>query len=56
MNEDELLTLFIPEPDIIVRVAKLNIPLYPVLELDSLPAKQAYAFTINKNQHRDHLS
>ena len=49
MNEDELLTRFIPKPDVIVRVAKSDVSLYPVLELDALPAERAYAFTINKN-------
>jgi hypothetical protein len=49
MNEDELLTRFLPKPDVIVRVAKSDISLYPVLELDALPAERAYAFTINKN-------
>ena len=41
MNEDELLTRFLPKPDVIVRVAKSDISLYPVLELDALPAERA---------------
>ena len=49
MNEDELLTRFNPKPDVIVRVNKSDVSLYPVLELDAQPAERAYAFTINKN-------
>ena len=48
MNKDELLTRSIPKPDVVVRVSKSDVSLYPVLKLDALPAKRVYAFMMKK--------
>ena len=48
-TQDELLIPFIPKPDVIVRIAKLDVSLYPNLEQGTIPAEHAYDFPINKN-------
>ena len=47
--ENELLTPFIPKPNVIVCAAKSDVSLYPNLEQSAAPAERAYAFLINKN-------
>ena len=46
--DNELLTPFIPKPDVIVRIAKLDISPYPTLEQGAVPAERAYTFLTNK--------
>ena len=40
---------FVPKTDVIIRVTKLDVLLYPTLGQGSTPAERAYAFYINKS-------
>ena len=40
---------FVLKANVVVRITKSDILLYPMLEQDSTPAERAYAFHINKN-------
>ena len=47
--KNELLNPFIPKPDVIIRITKSDVSLYPTLEQCAIPAERAYTFLIHKN-------